>query len=161
MCGSRLDGRGHERDVVESGVARAVRDEGDDTAEMRRNSREVRRCDVDGRTHGPQDWARGWCEVGTGGETCVNDEGQDKPGMLDEDGTWGAGVREAASLDGWRRHRRTTGCDVDGHRAAWCPSGSAGGRRAWGKMDGESQAMEQTAAGARCGNDRQCKAAYT
>ena len=38
VCRLRLDGRGCERDVVEPGVARAVRDEGDDMAEMRHNS---------------------------------------------------------------------------------------------------------------------------
>ena len=41
VCGSRLDGQGHERDVVESGMVRAVLDEGDNTAEMKRNSREA------------------------------------------------------------------------------------------------------------------------
>ena len=48
----------------------------------------------------------GQCELGMGGETCVNDGGRDKPRMLDEDGMWehvvqwGAGMREAASMDG-------------------------------------------------------------
>ena len=41
VCWLRLDGQGHERDVVESGVARAVRDKGDDMAEMRHNSQEA------------------------------------------------------------------------------------------------------------------------
>ena len=64
--------------------------------------------------HGAEYRDEGRRELGTGGETCLNDEGRDKPGMLDEDGTWGAGMREAASLDGWRGHGRMARARTDG-----------------------------------------------